>query len=602
VLEKKLETFLLDQLKKDKGDSSLAFQKLLDEKKKTGKRFVDIVPTLERISQVELLKALGDFYQIPFVDLEKYNKVDQAALKSIPEKLIRHFRVFPIGKMNDVITVAMMDPTDVVLVDRLGQYAKCEVTPVFAAADAIDRSIERFLGPLDTLGQAIRKMEGGSTQTSTLPTSKREESAPSGTSQIPSAMQTVYLVNLIVEKAIASHASDIHLEPSEKVFYVRYRVDGVLYDYAPLPPKAMEASIISRLKIMANLDIAEKRLPQDGRIQFRMKDRDVNLRISTFPTIYGENVVIRVLDRSDALMSLEEIGLEPELLEKVDRAVAKTSGIILVTGPTGSGKTTTLYGALSKINTVERHIITLEDPVEYRMERIRQSQVDPKSGLTFARGLRSIMRQDPDVIMVGEIRDLETAQIAIQAALTGHLVLSTLHTNDAPSAITRLLDMGVEPFLISSSVNCVVAQRLIRTLCQNCRQPHTPEQAFLKEIGFPFEAKSRAIHKDHIFGEESQVLPEKYSCKERAVPKQFYKRVGCDRCKETGFSGRIGIFEVMIPEEEIRKLIVRKESAEIIKKTAVQKGMRTLKEDGLLKAERGLTTIDEVLRVAQDVI
>ncbi len=580
MLEKKLETFLLDQFKKDKSSSPQAIQKLLDEKKKSGKRFVDIVPTLERTSQAQLLQALSEFYQIPFVDLEKYNKMDPAALKLIPEKLIRHFRVFPIGQMNNVVTVAMTDPTDVVLVDRLGQYAKREVTPVFASAEAIDRAIERFLGASDTLGQVIRKMEGGPSQSQTSSAFEKEES-PAGAGQIPSAMQTVYLVNLIIEKAIESKASDIHLEPSEKVFYVRYRVDGVLCDYSPLPPKSLEASIISRLKIMANLDIAEKRLPQDGQIQFRMKDRDVNLRISTFPTIYGENLVIRVLDRSDALMSLEEIGLESELLEKIDQVVAKTSGITLVTGPTGSGKTTTLYAALSKINTVERHIITLEDPVEYRMERIRQSQIDIKSGLTFARGLRSIMRQDPDVIMVGEIRDLETAQIAIRAALTGHLVLSTLHTNDAPSAVTRLLDMGVEPFLISSSVNCVVAQRLLRTLCQECRQSYTPEPAFLKEIGFPFEAKSRTS---------------------RNAPKQFYKRVGCDRCKGTGFQGRIGIFEVMIPDEEIRKLIVKKESAEVIKKAAVAKGMRTLKEDGLLKAERGLTTIDEVLRVAQDLI
>ena len=572
MLEKKLETFLLDQLKKDKGSPPQAIQKLLDEKKKTGKRFVDIVPALEHTSQAELLKALGEFYQIPFVDLEKYNKVDQAALKSIPEKLIRHFRVFPIGQVNNVLTIAMIDPTDVVLVDRLGQYAKREVTPVFAGAEAIDKAIERFLGPSDTLGQVIRKMEDGQTRTQTRTSEAREESS-AGTQQIPGAMQTVYLVNLIIEKAIESKASDIHLEPSEKVFYVRYRIDGVLYDYSPLPPKSMEASLISRLKIMANLDIAEKRLPQDGRIQFRIKDRDINLRISTFPTIYGENVVIRVLDRSDALISLEEIGLEPELLRKFDQAVAKTTGIVLVTGPTGSGKTTTLYAALSKINVVERHVITLEDPVEYRMERVRQSQIDPKSGLTFGRGLRSIMRQDPDVIMVGEIRDLETAQIAIQAALTGHLVLSTLHTNDAPSAVTRLLDMGMEPFLISSSISCVVAQRLIRTLCQYCRQPYAPESALLKEVGF-----------------------------RQNTAKQFYKRLGCDRCKGTGFQGRIGIFEVMIPDEEIKKLIVNKGSAEVIKKYAVEKGMRTLKEDGLLKAERGLTTIDEVLRVAQDVI
>lgn len=576
MLETKLEAFLRDRFKEAK-DIAAADQKLLfEEKEKSGKRFIDVVPQLNLSAQVEILKLMGEFHQIPFLDIDKYYEVDREALKLIPDKLIRHFRALPIGRVKSVLTMAMADPTDVVLVDRLGQYAKCELAPVFAVPEAIDRAIERFLGPIDVLGQEIKKIKDLPHEPQGV--GKGGEAIVGGTTG--PASQTVEIVNLIVQKAIESRASDIHLEPSETAFYVRYRIDGVLYDYTPVPPKSMEASLISRLKIMANLDIAEKRLPQDGRIQFRAKDKEVDLRISTFPTIYGENIVLRVLDHSDALLSLQDIGFGQEELEKFERVVTLPSGIILVTGPTGSGKTTTLYAALSKINTIERHIMTLEDPVEYRLERIRQSQIDPKSGLTFARGLRSIMRQDPDVIMVGEIRDLETAAIAIQAALTGHLVLSTLHTNDAASAMTRLLDMGIEPFLVSSSLVCVVAQRLVRTLCKHCRKSYTPDEAFLKEIGFPLESGR------HTKGKDSSI--------------NFFERVGCDRCKKTGFQGRIGIFEVMVPDDEIRTLIVKKDSAEVIKRAAIQKGMRTLRQDGLFKAQQGLTTLDEIFRVAQE--
>ncbi|MBI4358938.1 MAG: Flp pilus assembly complex ATPase component TadA [Candidatus Omnitrophica bacterium] len=569
MLESKLEAFLTDRFKEAK-DIEAADQKLLfEEKKKSGKRFIDLVPQLSLPAQVAILKMMGEFHQLPFLDIDKCHEVDREALKLIPDKLIRHFRALPIQRVKSALTIAMADPTDVVLVDRLGQYAKCELAPVFAVPEAIDRAIERFLGPLDVLGQEIRKIKDLPREAQA--SGKGSETAVEATAA--PASQTVEIVNLIVQKAVESRASDIHLEPSEKAFYVRYRIDGVLYDYTPAPPKSMEASLISRLKIMANLDIAEKRLPQDGRIQFRTKDKEVDLRISTFPTIYGENIVIRVLDHSGALLTLQDIGFGREELEKFERVVTLSSGIILVTGPTGSGKTTTLYAALSKINTMERHIMTLEDPVEYRLERIRQSQIDPKSGLTFARGLRSVMRQDPDVIMVGEIRDLETAAIAIQAALTGHLVLSTLHTNDAASAMTRLLDMGIEPFLVSSSLVCIVAQRLVRTLCKDCRKPYTPDKALLKEVAFPLE-KDSSVH--------------------------FFQKSGCDRCKKTGFQGRVGIFEVMIPDDEIRKLVVKKESAEVIKRAAIQKGMRTLRQDGLFKVQQGITTLDEIFRVAQE--
>jgi type IV pilus assembly protein PilB len=582
VIEKRLEVFLRLRLDNFEAIPDEDRKTLMDEKKKNKKRFVEILPLLSADSQKEVSKLMSEYHEIDFLDLDQAQEVNPEATKMIPEEISRRFKCLPVKCSSESLTVAMVDPTDVVLIDRLGQYARREIQPVFAAPKALDRTIERAYGSSDTLGKAIQ-VAGGSSKRQ----KKQTAAMPAGDGTNSLAAQTINIVNLIIEKAIESRASDIHLEPGEKSFYVRYRVDGVLYDYEPAPPKSLEAYIISRFKIMANLDIAEKRLPQDGRIPYVNEDREVTLRISTFPTIYGENVVIRILDRTASVVSLKEIGLQKALQDEFETLLSRGHGIILVTGPTGSGKTTTLYAGLQTINSTEKNIITLEDPVEYRLERVRQSQIDPKSGLTFARGLRSIMRQDPDIIMVGEIRDLETAQIAIQAALTGHLVLSTLHTNDSASAVTRLMDMGVEPFLISSSLLGVVAQRLVRALCPRCKKLSDADPALVKQHKF-----------DELFS-QADILDDKGK---KITPKgnlKFYERGSCDQCKETGFHGRLGTFEVLVPDEDIRKLIVRKESAEVIKRAAIEKGMLTLKQDGLMKVVRGLTTLDEILRVTQ---
>ncbi|MBI3332490.1 MAG: type II/IV secretion system protein, partial [Candidatus Omnitrophica bacterium] len=366
-------------------------------------------------------------------------------------------------------------------------------------------------------------------------------------------------------------ASDIHIEPEEKGTFLRYRIDGVLYDGAP-PPKQWEAAIISRIKIMAGMDIAERRLPQDGRIQVRYSDTEVDFRVSTFPTIYGENISIRVLDKSAILLKLEDLGFEPKVLARFKELLNIPHGILLVTGPTGCGKTTTLYSALRTINAVEKNVITLEDPVEYRIGRIRQAQVDAKAGLTFANGLRSILRQDPDIILIGEIRDLETSEIAIHAALTGHMVFSTLHTNDAPGALTRLVDMGVEPFLAASSVAAVLAQRLVRRLCPKCKEPYPATPEILKSLGV-----------DSTEGKKITL----------------YRAKGCAECKETGYRGRTGTYELMETSDVIRDLLLKKSSSRALKEQAVAQGMMTLRRAGVIKVLAGVTTVEEVLRVTE---
>ena len=371
-------------------------------------------------------------------------------------------------------------------------------------------------------------------------------------------------------KAVREGASDIHIEPEEDTLKTRFRVDGVLHEVSA-PPKHLQSAIISRIKIKANLDIAERRAPQDGRFTLKMEGREIDIRVSCMPTIYGENVVLRILDVSSALLDFKDTGFSEDILEKYQKLIFHPHGMILVTGPTGCGKTTTLYVSLDKINTVEKNIITIEDPVEYKLPGIRQMQVNPKVDLTFANGLRSILRQDPDVIMVGEIRDFQTAEIAIHAALTGHLVFSTLHTNDAAGALTRMIDMGVEPFLIPSSVIGVLAQRLVRTICKGCREEYTPTQEELEDIGL---------------------------MKELGV--KFYRGKGCPKCMNTGYKGRIGIFELMIMDENIRKLTIAKASHEEVKKQAVASGMITLKQDGIKKIKEGITTVEEMLRVTQE--
>ena len=384
----------------------------------------------------------------------------------------------------------------------------------------------------------------------------------------------IQLVNLILSQAVRDRASDIHIEPFERSLKVRYRIDGVLHEVLS-PPKALQPRITSRLKVMADLNIAETRLPQDGRIAIRVRNREIDIRVSVVPTAFGERLVLRLLDKSGAMLSLEEIGFAPDLFPVYNRLIHRSHGIILVTGPTGSGKTTTLYATLLRLNAAELNIITVEDPIEYQLNGVGQIQVNPKIDLTFANGLRSILRQDPDIIMVGEIRDRETAEIAIQASLTGHLVFSTLHTNDAPSAVTRLIDMGVEPFLISSSVLAMMAQRLVRLICPNCREPFTPTAEALSELGLT--PADLAQHSG-----------------------QFFHGRGCEACRHTGYRGRTAIYELLMLDDPVRDLIMQRANANMIKTTAVQRGMRTLLQNGARKVLEGRTTAEEILRVTQE--
>ncbi|MGH7964938.1 MAG: type II secretion system ATPase GspE, partial [Candidatus Binatia bacterium] len=390
---------------------------------------------------------------------------------------------------------------------------------------------------------------------------------------LASEAPVIRLVNALIARALEQRASDIHIEPFEKELRVRYRIDGILHD-VDAPPRKLQAALISRVKLMAKLNIAERRLPQDGRIKLRMLGREIDLRVSTLPTLYGESVVLRILDRSSIVVSLDSLGFPRDTLEEFDTLITRPYGMILVTGPTGSGKTTSLYGALDKINSPDKKIITIEDPVEYQLRGVNQIHVKPQIGLTFANGLRSIVRQDPDVIMIGEIRDYETAEIAVQAALTGHLVFSTLHTNDAAGAVSRLLEMGVEDYLLASSLLGIMAQRLVRTLCRHCRRP---VEGGVRPTGNGSGTNGQEI-----------------------VPMAVYEPQGCEECAMTGYHGRSGIFELLPLSEGVRQLILKRASADIIKNCAVSEGMRTLREDGWRKVSEGTTTVAEVLRVTQD--
>jgi type II secretion system protein E len=459
----------------------------------------------------------------------------------------------------------MVDPWNILALDELRARTGLVIEPSVATETEIKKALNEHYGAKGSMEDLIRTIdeqklgiEGGKD----LDIKKLQ-----GIVEEPIVIK---LVNLIVMKAIREGASDIHIEPEEDVLKTRLRVDGMLHEIES-PPKHLQSAIISRIKIMANLDIAERRIPQDGRFTTKMEGKQVDVRVSCVPTIYGENVVLRLLDASSALLALEQLGFSKGMLEKYQKLIIRPHGIILVTGPTGSGKTTTLYGSLDKINSAEKNIITIEDPVEYKLPRVRQIQVDEKVGLTFANGLRSILRQDPNIIMVGEIRDLDTAEIAVQAALTGHLVFSTLHTNDAPGAITRLIDMGVEPFLVSSSVIGILAQRLVRRICEGCKEKYVPTKEDLKDIGL----------------RESEKV-------------EFFKGKGCPKCMDTGYKGRISIYELMVPDEKIHNAIVSKAPADEIRKLACGSGMVTLMEDGIEKVKAGITTVEEVLRVTRE--
>ena len=519
------------------------------------------------IAEDEVLKALATQYSIDYVETLEFTDADNI-LGNIPVQFLKRYKIAPYTVKKNTIKIAINDPLLIQPLDNIKiMYDSYKIIPVLSTEKEIMKIINNHFDVLkeDSTTSVIENLEESDFEILSSPITETEDIL-----DMANEAPIIRLVNTVIKQAIEDRASDIHIEPFEKDLIIRFRIDGILYNMFT-PPKKYQAAIISRIKIMSNLNIAENRLPQDGRIQLKVGGKDIDIRVSVFPTYYGERIVLRLLNKSDMKFDLDSLGFSKDSLSIFNELIKKTHGIILVTGPTGSGKTTTLYSVLTRLNTYDVNILTVEDPIEYQLHGVGQMQVKPKIDLTFAAGLRSILRQDPDIIMVGEIRDLETAEIAIQAALTGHRVFSTIHTNDAASGITRLLDMGVEPFLIASSVNAFLAQRLVRTICPHCKQSYKPDAVVLKDLG---------IKSTQLQG------------------KKLYKGKGCDKCINTGYLGRTGIYELLPITNDIRKLIMEHADAVTIKEKAIANGMKTLLLDGIEKAFQGITTLEEVLRVS----
>ncbi len=535
----------------------------IEAQKKTKERLGKSLIRLGFITEENLIKTLAHQLKLNYVNL-KEEKIDSSLVKLIPEKVARRHLVLPLTQMGQVLMVAMADPLNIFALDDLAFKTGLEIEPVIASEQDLLTALDRFYGT-----SLMDKIDSGPEDRQSYAVDDEPPESEVEDNAIIDEGPISQLVNLIISEAIKERCSDIHLEPDEKALRIRYRIDGILKETSSLGARFI-APVISRIKIMSKMDISEKRYPQDGRFKFTLDNNKViDSRVSTFPTIYGENVVMRILDQSSIIIGLEELGFLPRDMEKIRYLIEKPYGFILVTGPTGSGKTTTLYAILNTINSTEKHIVTLEDPVEYRLELIRQCQINVKAGLTFAVGLRSILRQDPDGIMVGEIRDFETAEIAVQSALTGHLVLSTLHTNDAPSSLVRLADMGVDPFLISSSVEGVIAQRLVRLICPRCKEPYTASAEELAEL--------------------------KLSADKELI---LQRGKGCSFCKGTGYKGRLGIFEILIVDRDLKEMILRRASQKEIEDYAYrQQKMKSLREDGVAKVLAGITTLEELNRV-----
>jgi len=549
------------------GLSNESLEEALRIQEEKGDRIGEILVRQKAISDSDLLKALSIQFNLPFSSTLPIEDLNTEFTTKIPIQFLKKYKMVPVV----VSTGAFIATNDPLLFQPLDDLRlllgldgiKVVLTPYSAILSTINFAYDMSSGSAE---QVIQDMHEEDTD---LIISEIEETGDllEDTSDAP----IIKLVNLMLSQAVKARASDIHIEPSQNRIKIRYRVDGVLYDRLS-PPKHIQSTLTSRIKIMAKMNIAEKRLPQDGRIEIRIADKNVDIRVSTIPTSFGERVVMRLLDKTNVLLKASDLGMPENRLKEFDALIRSAHGIMLVTGPTGSGKTTTLYAALSTINRSDINIITIEDPVEYQIEGIGQIQVNPKIELTFSKGLRSIVRQDPDVILVGEIRDLETAKIAIQSALTGHLVFSTLHTNDASSAVTRLIDMGIESFLVTSSVLAILAQRLVRTVCTDCREEYTPDKESLQSIGIdPDMAEGR----------------------------RFYRGKGCPSCLNTGYLGRTGIFELMMLDDRIKNLILKTSDANAIKHRAVEQGMITLRQDGAQKVLNGITTIEEIFRVTQ---
>ena len=511
------------------------------------------------------LQALAKHMGVPYLRAHE-QQIERDVLAKLPTKAVFQYNVVPLAIEGDVLRVATHDPFRTGLVDALRLASGLRIRFALSSREDLDKAIKQFYGVgAETVDQMIQDDTGEIFEDDLL---------SKDIGELDQDASIVKFVNQIIWEAHQDRATDIHFEPMETDLRIRYRVDGVLHQ-TPMPPqlKRFQSAIISRVKVMSNMDIAEKRLPQDGRISVRIRGEEIDVRVSTMPTVYGESVSLRLLMRSSGLFGMDKLGLEPPDQEILHKLIVRPHGILLVTGPTGSGKSTSLYTWLHEINTIDQRILTVEEPIEYEMPGVNQIQMRPEIGLTFAVGLRHILRQDPDVIMVGEIRDKETAEIAIRAALTGHLVFSTLHTNDAPGAITRLVDMGIEPFLVASSVEAIVAQRLVRRLCPKCRRPWPVDMKFLESISFPIE---------------------------RLKEGTIFEAVGCEECRRTGFRGRTGIYEVLVVHDEMRSLVVQRATAGDIKTLALRHGMRTLRMDGWTKALHGVSTLEEVLRVSEE--
>jgi type IV pilus assembly protein PilB len=559
-------------------------KKALEEQKKRGGKVGEVLVDLGFITELNLATFLGRQLNIPYIEIEK-QLVDTDTVRLIPAAMARRLIAIPLYKDGDAVVVAAADPLNIFCIDDITKATCRLVRQVVATRSDILKAIDRYYGVTPAIEAAAMDFAGAAAAPAAIGEAEMipgvaAEDAP-----------VVKMVSMLIAQAIMDRASDIHIDPEGKFIKVRFRVDGVLTEVKSLP-REMHAPIVSRIKIMANMDIAEKRMPQDGRFQARVTHTDagpvvtavfrernalrmdgdttVDIRVSTLPVIQGETVVMRLLDRTQVIQNLEGLNFTAELLERYRKLIARPYGMVLVTGPTGSGKSTTLYASVSALDRKASNIVTVEDPVEYQIMGVNQVQVNPKAGVTFASGLRSILRQDPDVIMVGEIRDRETAEIAIHAALTGHLVFSTLHTNDAAGAATRLIDMGIEPFLIASSAIGIMAQRLVRKICERCKKPYAASPELLRSLGIS------------------------------SGPADFYRGEGCPVCKNTGYQGRVGLFELMELNDAVRGMIVAKASSASIKSAAAQAGFRTLRQEGLIKAAHGITTVEEVLRVTQE--
>lgn len=587
---------LIGQMLIEKGyitDEQL--EQALAAQEQSTQRIGEILMDLGFIEEEPLYETLAEQMNVKYVNL-KETKVDTGVATLISQDIAKRYTALPIGRGPEgTILVAMAEPTDVIALDDLKMRLQVQVEPLLAPASRIEQMIEKVyreapgasaagggggagaadfgMGDMAQLAQSVR--ESGILATEEDMAEDESRIDTDRIADVADEAPIIRIAKIIIQRAIQERASDIHVEPGRQGVRIRYRIDGVLHEILTLP-KYVHAPLISRLKIMANMNIAERRVPQDGRIHIRHSGEDYDLRVSTIPTTLGEKCVMRILDKRGIMLGLENLGFTPAMMAQMELLIHQPNGMILSTGPTGSGKTTTQYSILNRINSVETNIITIEDPVEYQIDGISQVHVNRKAGLTFAIALKYFLRQDPDIILVGEIRDLETSEIAIQAALTGHLVLSTLHTNDAPSTVTRMIDMGVEPFLIASSVIASISQRLARKLCEECKQPVKPPRDQLLGLGFDPDAPE---NRDIV----------------------FYKGAGCSACRGTGYRGRIGIFELMVLNQEIRELVVRRASADQIKEAALANGMVTLAADALDKAMQGITDIDEILRVVSTV-